>query len=234
VADICRMARERGARTVVDGVSFAGHGLPDARALGADIYLFSLYKVYGPHQGVMVIAPDMADHLANQGHFFHEGVRVKRLMPAGPDHAQIASVKGVADYFEALNAHHGGEAGADDAARAQAVRALIRDGEREPLAALLDYVAGKKSLTLVGPADIERRCPTVSVIPSAPSGDSPIELAEKLGKKGIMCGAGHFYSVRPLKALGVDPDRGVLRFSLVHYTSRSDVEKLASELDKLL
>lgn len=231
VADICRAARERGVRTVVDGVSYAGHGLPDARALGADIYLFSLYKVYGPHQGVMVIAPDMAECLANQGHFFHEGVRVKRLMPAGPDHAQIASVKGVSDYFDALFAHHGGDPGASDGHKAEAVRALLKEGEQPAMAALLDYIAGKKALRLIGPADIARRNPTISAVPE---GRTPWELAGLLGERGILCGAGHFYSVRPLTALGIDPERGVLRFSLVHYTAKEDVERLIKELDELL
>src|SRR3546814_6589506 len=54
VAEICARAHAAGAVTCVDGVSYAPHGLPDVTALGADIYLFSLYKTYGPHQGLMV------------------------------------------------------------------------------------------------------------------------------------------------------------------------------------
>ncbi|MBG0790468.1 MAG: aminotransferase class V-fold PLP-dependent enzyme [Desulfovibrionaceae bacterium] len=232
VADICRAARERGVRTVVDGVSFAGHGLPDVRALGADIYLFSLYKVYGPHLGAMVIAPDMAENLHNQGHYFHEGVRVKRLMPSGPDHAQIGSAKGVADYFEALYQHHYSDGDTASAAhKAEAVRALLKQGEHAAMAALLDYIDGNDRLQLIGPADPDRRNPTISVLPA---GKSPLELAEALGDKGILCGAGHFYSVRLVKALGIDPDLGVLRFSMVHYTSENDVKRLAAELDALL
>ena len=42
VREICTLARENGVKTVVDGVSFAGHGLPDIRALGCDVYLFYL------------------------------------------------------------------------------------------------------------------------------------------------------------------------------------------------
>jgi selenocysteine lyase/cysteine desulfurase len=38
---------------VVDGLSRAPHGLPDVDALGVDVYL-SLYKTFGPHQGLMV------------------------------------------------------------------------------------------------------------------------------------------------------------------------------------
>lgn len=231
VAEFCKVAKAHGVRTVVDGVSFAGHGLPDVPALGADIYLFSLYKVYGPHQGVMVIAPDMVPNLRNQGHYFHEEVRVKRLMPSGPDHAQIASIKGVSDYFDALLTHHEYDGPNSAQERAKAVRTLLKEGERPALRALLDYIAGKDALRLIGPAELEHRNPTVSVVPA---GKTPWELAERLGEKGILCGAGHFYSVRLIKALGIDPDLGVLRFSLVHYTSEQDVQRLATELEKLL
>ncbi|MEZ5613322.1 MAG: aminotransferase class V-fold PLP-dependent enzyme [Rhodocyclaceae bacterium] len=55
VAEIVAMVHAHGARCVVDAVSYAGHGLPDVGALGADAYLFSLYKTFGPHQGLMVI-----------------------------------------------------------------------------------------------------------------------------------------------------------------------------------
>lgn len=231
-ADICRLAWERGVRTVVDGVSFAGHGLPDAREMGADVYLFSLYKVYGPHLGVMVIRPDMAEHLSNQGHFFNEGARVKRLMPAGPDHAQIAAVKGVGDYFEALwRRHFSGDGEISEKQKAQDVRKLLKRGEESALVALLDYIGQHKALRLLGPADPSRRNPTVSV---APKGKTPFEIAELLGKRGVLCGAGHYYAYRLIQALGIDPERGVLRFSLVHYNTKEDVERLMTELDAIL
>ena len=46
-----KIIHDAGALVFVDGVSFAGHGLPDIEELGADIYFFSLYKVYGPSPG---------------------------------------------------------------------------------------------------------------------------------------------------------------------------------------
>lgn len=231
VAEFCAVARKHNIRTVVDGVSFAGHGLPDVQALGADIYLFSLYKVYGPHLGVMVIRPDMVSNLANQGHFFHDEIRVKRLMPAGPDHAQIASVKGVDDYFEAAYRHHFEQDEVDDETRARRVRTIFRQGEEAPAAALLSYLANHDKLRVVGPEDMSKRCPTLSVVPT---GKTPLELCRSLGEKKIICGAGHYYSVRLLEGMGIKPDVGVLRFSLVHYTSGRDVEKLVTGLDEIL
>jgi len=40
--------------------------------------------------------------------------------------------------------------------------------------------------------------------------------------------------VRPLTAMGVDPERGVLRLSFVHYTTRAEVDKLLTALDDIL
>jgi selenocysteine lyase/cysteine desulfurase len=108
VAAICALARAAGARTVVDGVSYAPHGFPDVAALGCDVYLFSAYKTYGPHQGIMVLREGFGFELPNQGHFFNHGTLYKRHTPAGPDHAQIAACAGMADYIDALAAHHGG------------------------------------------------------------------------------------------------------------------------------
>ena len=64
------------------------------RKLGADIYLFSSYKTYGPHQGVMVIRRALGEALPNQGHYFNADTLYKRFTPAGPDHAQIAACAG--------------------------------------------------------------------------------------------------------------------------------------------
>src|SRR5215469_7697173 len=69
VARITARARAAGAITVVDGVAWAPHGLPDVRELGADVYLFSLYKTYGPHQGLMVVRRDLLGRLGNEGHY---------------------------------------------------------------------------------------------------------------------------------------------------------------------
>ena len=70
MAEICAELRAAGIWSCVDGVSYAPHGFPDLGALGADIYLFSAYKTYGPHQGLMVLSPGLAEWLPNQAHYF--------------------------------------------------------------------------------------------------------------------------------------------------------------------
>src|SRR5690606_33365703 len=107
IAEIASRVHAAGAVLAVDGVSYAPHGLPDLAALGADIYLFSAYKTYGPHQGIMAIRPELAKALPNQGHFFNDAKPRYRLTPAGPDHSQIAASAGIADYLEQVAALSG-------------------------------------------------------------------------------------------------------------------------------
>ena len=229
VARITELAQQAGAFVCVDGVSYAPHGLPDVGALGPDIYLFSAYKTYGPHQGLMVIRRDLAKTLPNQGHSFNAKSLTKRFTPAGPDHAQVAACAGMADYTDALYAHLGGPH-ADPRERAIAVHDAMRAREVKLLAPLMKYLAAKNSVRVLGPLDPARRAPTVALEVDQPGE----ELAVELARHGVNAGGGDFYAVRPLQAMGIDPEKGVLRVSFTHYTSEDDIDRLVSALDHVL
>ena len=228
VAEITAAAHAAGAFVCVDGVSYAPHGFPDVGALGADIYLFSAYKTYGPHQGIMVIRKGLGDLLPNQAHWFNADVLYKRFTPAGPDHAQVAACAGMADYYDALAAHHGIDG--DAATRTAGVHDLMRAHETRLLQLLLDYLANRNSIRLIGPQSAAGKAPTVSIDLPGPGRVS----AEQLAQHGIMAGGGDFYGSRPLKSMGVDPDNGVLRLSFVHYTSQAEIDQLLEALDAVL
>jgi selenocysteine lyase/cysteine desulfurase len=215
-----------GALAVVDGVAHAPHHLPDFASLGADVYLFSTYKTFGPHQGVMLVRRELADRLPNQGHFFNEGLIGKRLVPAGPDHAQVAALAGLVDYLEALDAHHFDDAPAATA-RADRLAGLWNAHEAELLTPLMAALAERDDLRVLGPTDASARVPTVSVVGPRPG----VQLAEELAGHGIMAGGGHFYAYRLIEALGIEPDHGILRLSFVHNTSADEVEQLIAALD---
>ncbi len=229
VAQICKIVRDAGAISIVDGVSFAGHGFPDVPSLGADIYLFSTYKTYGPHQGIMIIRKAIAEQLGNQAHFFNHGFVHKRLVPAGPDHAQVAALNGVAEYFDALHEHHFGIE--DLAQRPEKLRHLMRRAELVLLPELMEFLVSRKNIRVLGPVAAEQRSATVScIIKNA----DPIQVGRSLADHGIMAGAGHFYAYRALQGLGEDPERGALRLSFLHYTSHAEMDKLLGALDAVL
>ncbi len=222
VLDITAMCHAAGAFVCVDGVSYAPHGFVNVGELGPDIYLFSSYKTYGPHQGIMVMRRGLGQLLPNQGHYFNADTLFKRFTPAGPDHAQVAACAGMADYMDALAAHHG--------VSAHGVHDVMRAHEVALLQPLLDAVKDRNSVRLIGPADASVRAPTVALALNRPGEDVAAELAQH----GIMCGGGDFYAVRALEAMGVEMNKGVLRLSFVHYTSEAEVAKAIEALDAVL
>lgn len=229
VSEITALAHAAGAFVCVDGVSYAPHGFVDVDHLGPDIYLFSAYKTYGPHQGLMVIRRALGELLPNQGHYFNAGSLYKRFTPAGPDHAQIAACAGMADYIDALYAHHvGGDA--DPVARGAAVHDMMRDHESGLLQQLLDAVKTRNSVRLIGSDSAAGRAPTVALALNR-AGE---EVAADLARAGIMAGGGDFYALRALQAMGVDTDKGVLRLSFTHYTSQAEMDQLLTALDDVL
>lgn len=48
VADVCRIARERGVSTLIDGAQATPHVDVDVQSLGCDFYCLSAHKMYGP------------------------------------------------------------------------------------------------------------------------------------------------------------------------------------------
>jgi len=229
VTEITALAHAAGAFVCVDGVSYAPHGFPDVGHLGPDIYLFSAYKTYGPHQGLMVVRRALAELLPNQGHHFNGTSLYKRFTPAGPDHAQVAACAGMADYVDALHAHHiGGDASPIE--RGRAVHDLMRAREVEALTPVLEAVAARNDVRVLGPTDASRRAPTVAL----ELGRDPVPVAAALAEHGVMCGGGDFYAGRALEAMGIDPARGVLRLSFTHYTNDAEISQLLTALDTVL
>lgn len=247
VKDICALVKKAGAYSCVDGVSYTPHGFPNVKDIGADIYLFSAYKTYGPHQGIMYVNRHLAERLPNQGHHFNGDILYKRLTPAGPDHAQVAACAGMVDYIDDLYAHHrrGGDQGkgeggaekdgAGPVARNAYVHDLMRAQEIRLMEPLLDYLGAKNSVRLLGPKQAQNRAPTLAMILEnngrALSGG---DVAATLAGKGIMCAGGSFYSPDCLRAVGGDVEQGVLRLSFVHYTSEEDIERTIKALDAVL
>lgn len=226
VQQISGIAHAVGAICVVDGVGYAPHGFPDLGELGADIYMFSMYKTFGPHLGLMYINASLMKKMANQSHYFKEGITRSMFTPAGPDHAQIGAVNGVIDYFDVLYEHHFDEAATPNK-RNNALRDLFRTHETELLEPLMDFLRAREDVQIIGPDTTEERLPIVSIIPTSKTVE---EVYQTLVDHKLMPGFGHFYAVRPLINMNVALDPGVLRLSFVHYTSMKEMEQLIKGL----
>jgi selenocysteine lyase/cysteine desulfurase len=228
VSEISAMAKEYGALTVVDGVGWAPHEIPDVQELGVDIYMFSSYKTFGPHLGVMFVRADLVKKMENQAHFFKAGITRNMITPAGPDHAQIAAANGIADYFDTLYQHHFDDK-ADGPQKAIALNRMFRSHEKAILEPLIGFLEDRDDLKLVGPGMNPQRAPIVSFLPKRKTLN---DVYEVLVKHKIMAGKGNFYALRPLMGMNISTTPGVIRLSFVHYTTAEEVAQLLEALQE--
>lgn len=224
-AAIVALAQKAGARTVVDGVAYAPHLVPDVAAIGADAYCYSAYKTFATHQGVMAVRNDWLEGLENQGHFFNGAYLEKRLNPGGPQHAEIACMNGLRQFYEDLYIHHFGEPPKGPTHNwVGAMQRLFHAHECRIAAPLMDFLAGEPRIKLLGPSDMTfgKRAPTISFsVEGVPARDVTAKLAEvKIGAS-----AGHYYAWRLMEALGIEPTEGVVRLSLVGYNTDEEVAR---------
>jgi selenocysteine lyase/cysteine desulfurase len=230
VKEISQRAHKHGALCVVDGVGYAPHGFPDLKDLGADIYLYSLYKTFGPHLGLMYVNKELIGKMENQSHFFKEGITRSMLTPAGPDHAQIAAASGILDYFDAVYEHHF-DTKAEPAERNSALNRLFQEHEKALLERLLDFLRSRDDVQIIGPDSTEERAPIVSIIPN---NKNLKKVYATLTEHRLMLGMGHFYAVRPLMDMNIPRQPGVLRISFLHYNSMEEINQLIEGLKAAL
>ena len=60
------------------------------------------------------------------------------------------------------------------------------------------------------------------------------EITEVVDRSGIAIRHGHMYAYRLCRALGLDPEDGVVRVSLVHYNTVEEIRRLIEVLDRAL
>jgi selenocysteine lyase/cysteine desulfurase len=223
-----------GALAFIDGTAFAPHFPVDVKALDCDFYVFSLYKVCGPHQSVLYGRREHLKKARNLNHHFIPDDNIAyKFLPGGPNHEFAAGCVGIADYFDALHAHHKLEPANSFHARLQRVYKLIMAHEARLAEKVESFLKSKPGVRIVGrkPSSDGRIAPVIAFhVP----GKSSAEIAARLNASQIAIGNSDFWAARLIKALGLTAEDGVVRIGLAHYNDDRDVERLIAALDKAL
>jgi selenocysteine lyase/cysteine desulfurase len=103
VAAVGEVAHSVGARVLVDGVAYAPHRPPDMAALGCDWYVYSTYKVFGPHMAAMFGTHEAMGELVGPNHYFIDpSVGPYKWELGNANHEGAAGVAALPEYIEAL------------------------------------------------------------------------------------------------------------------------------------
>lgn len=234
VAGITGMAHDAGACVCVDAVAYAPHRAIDVKAWDVDFYGFSFYKIYGPHLGCLYGKRQRLLEARNQYHYFvGEQATSAKLNPAGPQHELIASLAGIADYFEAVAAHHVPEPANDLNGRFKQVFGLFADHEERLARRFVDYLRSERRIRLLGRDEWmqDARCPTFSFVVE---GWNSADVCRAVEADEVAIRHGDFYARRLVEAVGLDPEDGVVRASMAHYTTEAEVDRLIAALSRAL
>lgn len=231
VRAIADLVHAHGALLCVDGVAFAPHRRVDVQALDADFYTFSLYKVYGPHLALLYGKKELLLALPGYNHYFIEDTAIPyKFQPGGSSYELSYSLTAIPEYFASLAQHHGASSDADPIDRAFD---LIQAHEGELNQRLLSFLRDRPKVKIIGrdTADPTQRVSTISFVVEGLSSDQvpPLLDAHNIGIR-----YGHFYALRLIEDLGLLPNQGVVRVSLVHYNTVEECDQLIEQLECLL
>ncbi len=216
IAPLRELARRSGAAFVVDGVHVVPHGPPDVAELGADVFICSGYKFYGPHVGVALVRESLAAELP--------AYKVTPAPSGGPEqfetgsqnHEGIASLGGtVAGLGRLVESPNG------TGARA-ALRALGRQ-EGELGTSLVKGLRAIPGVEVVGHDGGQQYVATVAF---NVAGRTPSEISQALRSRGVFVTSGDFYASALAARLGVDVSGGWVRAGVAGYTTEDDVARL--------
>jgi cysteine desulfurase family protein (TIGR01976 family) len=228
VKTIIRLAHHAGAMAYVDAVHYAPHGQIDVRELDCDFLACSTYKFFGPHMGVLYGKREHLDRLQPYKVRANTNAVPQRWEWGTLNHECIAGITACVEYVADL-----GGSVAECSNRREGLTAAygaIQAHERKLMERMLRGLKEIPGLRLYGinnPAQLELRCPTFAV---RIDGHAPLELATKLGERGIFTWDGNYYAINLTERLGVEQSGGFLRIGLVHYNTEEEVDRVLDGL----
>jgi len=253
VKEVIRLAHAVGAPAFIDAVHYTPHGLIDVAALDCDFLVCSTYKFFGPHMGVLF---GRREHLKRLRPY-----KVRPLTDAIPfrwewgtlNHECIAGITACVEYIADLGRRATGTCGngrlGSPSSEARPSRSTRRaaievayEAIHEHESALLERamaglrkIPGLKIYGITDPARFHERCATLAIrIDDGKPGNTPLELATKLGERGFFTWDGNYYALNLTEHLDVEKSGGFLRIGLVHYNTLEEVDRLLAALREIV
>lgn len=234
VAGVTQRAHAAGAEVFLDCVQYAPHGLVDVQKWGCDYLVCSGYKIFAPHMGFLWgrraaldalptfredFIPDIPPFKIEVGTFVYENVAGMR-----------AAVEYLADLSRSCERSNGPAA---LRMRLSVAMEAIHKYEVTLSTELLQGLRSIKGATVYGlqdPQTAHLRVPTVCF---NLRDVAPDQVTTRLADKGIAVRDGNMYSPRLMKRLGLSPDSGAVRASLVHYNTLDEIQRFLGELQEI-
>ncbi|MDD5569521.1 MAG: aminotransferase class V-fold PLP-dependent enzyme [Bacteroidales bacterium] len=217
----------------VDAVAAAPHRLADVQDLDVDFYVFSFYKVFGPHYSAFYGKKEILHKLPGFNHFFltqPENMPLK-FQPGGVNFELAYSSLGITDYFSELSLMHGCDE-KDLRKKISYAYELISTYEETLTNYLINYLNSKNKIRIIGKTKGDKSI-RASIISFIVNNKNSEELTSQVDKYKIGIRFGDFYAKRLIDFLGLSEQNGVVRVSMIHYNTINEINKLIEVFEKI-
>jgi len=228
VAEVARKVHAVGGKLCIDAVAYAPHRLVDVQASGADYYVFSFYKTFGPHFAVLWGKREALLELPSLNHFFiGQEVIPYKLQPGNLNYELSYGCIGISDYLIDI----GQRLGASGTPRQLMQAAFDAFEVQEDLLAetLLAFLRETPGVRIIGKSRVTDgdRVPTISFVVDGVQSEDIVRRVDN-HRMGIRFG--DFYARRLIEQLGLTRHGGVVRVSIAHYNSVDELNRLVEHL----
>ena len=232
VAEVARRVHAVGGKLCVDAVAYAPHRLVDVQASGADFYVFSFYKVFGPHFAVLWGHRDALLELPSLNHFFiGQEVIPYKLQPGNLNYELSYGCIGISDYLLDI----GQRLGASGSQRQVMQAAFDAFEVQEDLLAetLLAFLRDAAGVRIIGKTRVNAgdRVPTISFVVEGVQSEA---IVRRIDEHGIGIRFGDFYARHLIEELGLTQYGGVVRVSIAHYNTVDEMQRLVEHLTQAI
>jgi cysteine desulfurase family protein (TIGR01976 family) len=224
VRRIADLAHEVGALVFVDGVHYAAHHLVDVLALGADLFVCSPYKFFGPHCGVLAAAPALLESLEPDKLLPSTDVVPERFEFGTLPYEMLAGATAAVDFLTTI------APGTAETRRERLTRsfAAVHEHERALLARLEQGLSALGDAVTVYSCAADRTPTTLLSLRGHDARAAQLHLAAR----DVLAPAGSFYAYEPFTALKL-PDPA-LRIGLAPYNTGAEVDRVLTGLAEFL
>ncbi len=234
VAGVAKRAHAAGAEVFLDCVHYAPHGPIDVQAWGCDYLVCSGYKIFAPHMGFLWGRRAALDALPTFREDFIPNVPPLKIEVGTFVYENVAGMRAAIEYLAELGGpSNGNEDSSSRRERLVSAMAAIRDYETTLSAALLQGFRCIRGATVYGIQESQAAHLRVPTFCFNLKNISPAFLTTRLAAKGIAVRDGHMYSPRLMRRLGLSPDSGAVRASLVHYNTQEEIQMFLKELQEI-
>ena len=234
VAEVAKHAHAAGAEVFLDCVQYAPHSVIDVQKFDCDYLVCSGYKVFAPHMGFLWGRRELLKNLPTFREDFIPDDPPAKFEVGTFVYENVAGMDAALSYLATLGdrVNHGAPLISYRArliCAMDAIRAYEQVLSLEMLGVLRASCAEVYGIREPGQA--MQRVPTFCF---NLRGISPAKVAGELARNHIGVRVGHMYSPRLMRRLGLDPETGAVRASLVHYNSVEEVQRFGEVLRKIV